>query len=722
MNNDYQYIITCPQLQEDLVAIEVNNCGFTNIKPVRACVYATGNLANAYSMCLHSRVANRVLLVIAKFKVKNVDDLYQNLRNFNWDEHFTTDNSLAINFTGNLVGVNNSHFGSLKAKDAIVDYMRAKYSKRPNIDLHHPDIRLHIHIQHQSMTLSLDLAGESLHKRNYLLQQSAASIKENLAAALLLRSNWDKLADKNYALVDPMCGGATFLIEGALIALKIAPNFRRKKWGFSSWLGHIPKIWQDIYQQAQIDAQNNLAKNDYWIRGFEADPRLIAPARANVERAGLTKLIKIYQGQLADFDPNPNHEQLGLIICNPPYGVRLGSAQNLKFLYQELGNKLRKSCPNWQASILCFDPYLIDNLGKLIKKHNFYNGALACKLIQLDLSKILANSNNLPIAKTEINMNFAQLDEGGQMFANRLHKNLAKLKSWLKSNNTSCYRLYDADMPEYNVAIDIYGNCVHIQEYAAPANIDLVKAGQRLEQIKIAVAQTLHVEHKQITLKIRMRQKDSNQYQKLANNANFQIVNEGKVKLLVNLTDYLDTGLFLDHRPLRLRIAREAKNTKFLNLFCYTGVATLHAISGGAKNTTSVDLSNTYLNWARNNLALNGYAENLHKLIRDDCMGWLASNQDEYDLIFIDPPTFANSKKRNLCFDIQQDHTKLLDLAMAHLTKNGTVYFSTNFQKFKLNQVLSYRYQINEISNECLDMDFKRNPKIHRVWQLKLKH
>jgi len=723
MNVQQKLIITCPQWQEDLVAIEAKNCEFTNIKQARASVYAHGNLASAYKMCLHSRVANRVLLVLAEFKVINIDDLYQKLVAFNWDEHFAVDNTFAINFVGNLAGVNNSHYAALKVKDAIVDYMRAKHGKRPSIDIKNPDIKLHVHIQHQSATLALDLAGDSLHKRGYLLQQSSASIKENVAAALLLRAKWDELSQQKYALVDPMCGGATFLIEGAFIALQIAPNLRRKKWGFSKWLGHIPKLWQDIYFAAQTKADTNLAKADLWMRGFEADPRLINPAKANIERAGLAKLVKVYQGQLANFAPKPNNGQQGLVICNPPYGVRLGNTQNLKFLYQELGNKLRINCPNWQAFILCSDADLAQHLGKSSKKYNFYNGALKCELIQLDLDDASSSTQHITPSSDNSYKDVAmqELNSGGQMFANRLGKNLARLKGWLKANNISCYRLYDADMPEYNVAIDVYGDYIHIQEYAAPSNIDADKAGQRLAQIKIATAKMLHVKQEQIILKLRMRQKDDNQYQKQANTNNFFAVTEGKIKLLVNLNDYLDTGLFLDHRLMRLRLAREAKNARFLNLFCYTASATMHAISGGVRFSTSVDLSNTYLNWARNNLALNGYADNLHKFVRADCMQWLACNQDEFDLIFIDPPTFANSKKRNLCFDIQADHTQLLDLAMAHLAQNGVLYFSANFQKFKLNKELSYRYQVDEISSECLDVDFKRNPKIHRVWRLRLK-
>jgi len=714
MQNLHNIIIPCPKLQEDLVALEAQNLGLSNIKAARSVVYASGDLGGAYKMCLYARVASRVLWQLLDFKAQNVDDLYEGIYAFAWSDHIPLDASICIEFNGNLNGINNSHFAALKVKDAIVDKMRATTGSRPNIDLKNPDLKFHIYANHGKVTLALDLAGQGLHRRGYRTNQGAASLKENLAAALLLRSNWADLAAQNYALVDPMCASGTLLIEGAYIAANIAPNWQRKNWGFNKWLGHIPALWQQIYANAQKEAQVNISKASHWIRGFESDPRLILPARTNIERAGLSNLIKVYQGELASFEPKPDAQQLGLIICNPPYGVRLGQVQNLAFLYQELGQKLRQNCPNWQAAILSGEQSLTANLGKVERKNKFYNGAIACDLVHLDLINRpnQAQSNNLPANQNE------PLSSGAQMVANRLRKNLAKLKTWLKRENISCFRLYDADMPEYAFALDIYGDFAHVQEYAPPSSIDPNKAQIRFNEALTAIAHVLQLPKANIFSKTRMRQKDAGQYQKQDASGNLIQVKEGKVKLLVNLRDYLDTGLFLDHRPLRLRIAQEAKNARFLNLFCYTGAATLHALGGGARCTTSVDLSNTYLNWLRSNLALNGYSDT-QNVIKADCMQWLAEDSGEYDLIYVDPPTFANSKKKHLQFDVQRDHVHLLDLAMLRLAKNGVLYFSTNFQKFKLDPSLLERYSGQEISQDCLDLDFKRNPKIHLVWQKK---
>jgi 23S rRNA (guanine2445-N2)-methyltransferase / 23S rRNA (guanine2069-N7)-methyltransferase len=303
------------------------------------------------------------------------------------------------------------------------------------------------------------------------------------------------------------------------------------------------------------------------------------------------------------------------------------------------------------------------------------------------------------------------------MFANRLQKNLKQLGKWARKEGIQCYRLYDADMPEYALAVDLYGDWVHVQEYAPPRSIDPEKAQARLLDALAAIPQALQIDPSRVVVKRRERQTGTRQYERQGAEGRFMEVNEGGVKLLVNLTDYLDTGLFLDHRPMRLRIQREAAGKRFLNLFCYTATATVHAAKGGARSTTSVDLSKTYLDWARRNLSLNGFSDK-QRLQQGDVMAWLEEDRGEYDLIFIDPPTFSNSKRMEGVFDVQRDHVHLLDLAMARLAPGGVLYFSNNFRKFQLDEALGARYQVSEISAETIDPDFARNGKIHRAWRL----
>lgn len=715
--------LSCPKSLEELLLAEAQELGLQNARQRPALVSGQGTLETAYRLCLWSRLANRVLLVLTRFPVRSADELYAGIQTIDWRDHLDSKGTLAIDFSGTSKAIDNTHFGALKVKDAIVDALRDRMGNRPSVEKRNPDIRVNVHLRRDEATVSLDLSGTSLHQRGYRLQQGAAPLKENLAAAILLRANWPELAKQGYALSDPMCGMGTFLIEGAMMAADVAPGLKREYWGFNGWQSHVPSIWSRLLEEAQQRAEKGLQQEPLWIRGYEADPRLIQPARNNIARAGLADWVKVYQGELATFAPSPDKGQPGLLICNPPYGERLGDEASLLYLYQHLGERMRSQCLGWQAGVFTGAPQLGRRMGiRSHKQYAFFNGAIPCRLLMFDVQEqsfVTAREpqqdNNAPAQQAEAP---ALLSAGGQMFANRLQKNRRQLNRWLRQNDIHCYRLYDADMPEYAVAVDVYGEHVHVQEYAAPKSVDADKAQARLLDALAAIPQALDIPRENVQVKRRERQTGLRQYERQAEQGEFLEVREGQVKLLVNLTDYLDTGLFLDHRPMRLRIASEARGKRFLNLFCYTGVATVHAAAGGARTTTSVDLSKTYLDWARRNLALNGFSEK-NQLVQADVMQWLAKEQGEYDLIFIDPPTFSNSKRMQDVFDVQRDQRTLINEAMRLLAKDGTLYFSNNFRKFELEPELAELYDIEEISAQTIDQDFARNPKIHRAWRIR---
>jgi len=722
MSDRYEIVLTCPKGLEGLLLEEAKTLGLEDVREQTAAVRGHAEIEVAYRLCLWSRLANRVLLVLSRFAMNNADELYDGVQAVDWRDHLEPSGSLAVEFSGNGSGIDNTHFGALKVKDAIVDRLRTAGGERPSIDKLNPDLRVHLRLDRGEAVLSLDLSGHSLHQRGYRLQQGAAPLKENLAAAVLIRAGWPRIAAEGGALADPMCGVGTFLVEAALMAADIAPNLKREHWGFSNWLGHVPAIWKKLHAEAEQRATAGLAKPPLWIRGYEADPRLIQPGRNNVERAGLSGWVKIYQGELGSFEPRPDQNQKGLVISNPPYGERLGDEASLLYLYQNLGERLRQACLGWEAAVFTGAPELGKRMGmRSHKQYAFWNGALPCKLllIKVQTEQFVTGERRAREDDDEPANDApqqARLSEGGQMFANRLQKNLKQLGKWARRDGIECYRLYDADMPEYAVAVDLYRDWVHVQEYAAPRSIDPDKAQARLLDALVAIPQALGVAQSRVVIKRRERQAGTKQYQRQAAQGQFMEVSEGGVKLLVNLTDYLDTGLFLDHRPLRLRLQREAAGKRFLNLFCYTATATAHAAKGGARSTTSVDLSKTYLDWARRNLSLNGFSDK-HRLEQGDVMAWLGEDRGEYDLIFIDPPTFSNSKRMEGVFDVQRDHVELLDLAMARLARGGVLYFSNNFRKFQLDESLVARYQVEEISAQTLDPDFARNPKIHRAWR-----
>jgi len=744
MSDRYELFLTCPKGLEGLLLDEASSLGLEEGREHTSAIRGMADMETAYRLCLWSRLANRVLMVLRRFPVQDAQSLYEGVLEVDWFEHLESSGSLAVEFSGQGSGIDNTHFGALKVKDAIVDKLRLKDGTRPSVDKVNPDLRVHLRLDRGEAILSLDLSGHSLHQRGYRLQQGAAPLKENLAAAVLIRAGWPRIAAEGGALADPMCGVGTFLVEAAMIAADIAPNLTREQWGFSQWLGHVPALWKKVHAEAEQRAAAGMAKPPLWIRGYEADPRLIQPARNNIERAGMGDWVKVYQGEVATFEPRPDQNQKGLVICNPPYGERLGDEASLLYLYQNLGERLRQACMGWEAAVFTGAPDLGKRMGiRSHKQYAFWNGALPCKLllikvqpeqfvtgerrtpeqrerereqVEADKTAPQLNKNGNPIKPAPV-VEQARLSEGGQMFANRLQKNLKQLGKWARKEGVECYRLYDADMPEYSMAVDLYGDWVHVQEYAAPKSIDPEKAKARMFDAIAAIPQALGVDQNKVVIKRRERQSGTKQYQRQATQGQFMEVSEGGVKLLVNLTDYLDTGLFLDHRPLRLRIQKEAAGKRFLNLFCYTATATVHAAKGGARSTTSVDLSKTYLDWARRNLSLNGFSDK-NRLEQGDVMAWLAEDRGEYELIFIDPPTFSNSKRMEGIFDVQRDHVQLLDLAMARLAKGGVLYFSNNFRKFELDESLAARYQVEEISAQTLDPDFARNPKIHRAWRL----
>jgi len=229
----------------------------------------------------------------------------------------------------------------------------------------------------------------------------------------------------------------------------------------------------------------------------------------------------------------------------------------------------------------------------------------------------------------------------------------------------------------------------------------------------------LPVDPEAIFLKVRQRQKGSGQYTRLDTSGHEFAVVEGGARLLVNLQDYLDTGLFLDHRPARRMLFEQAAGKRLLNLFCYTGAATVQAALGGAERSVSVDLSKTYLDWARRNFELNGLSLRQHQLVQADCLDWLQKDDGEYDLIFLDPPTFSNSKRMAATFDIQRDHVPLLQAAARRLAPGGEILFSTNRRRFRIDRAALSGLQIDDITAQTLDEDFVRNPQIHTCFLIR---
>jgi 23S rRNA (guanine2445-N2)-methyltransferase / 23S rRNA (guanine2069-N7)-methyltransferase len=484
---------------------------------------------------------------------------------------------------------------------------------------------------------------------------------------------------------------------------------------------------------------------DSLIRGSDIDQRALALAAANAQRAGVAALIRLEQQAVASVRPL-THEP-GLICTNPPYGERLGDAAQALTVYAELGATLREHFAGWDAAILSADADSTRALRlRSYRVHELWNGAIAVRLLRIDLDAPGAADDD---ARRRQQQAEAAASPGALMFTNRLVKNAKRLAKLAQRAQASCYRLYDADMPEYSFAIDRYVVAttstvhLHVQEYAAPDSIDADAVRRRRREALSSLSGALQVAPENIHLRLRQRQSGSDQYQRQsaapvsrtpASVAAFPqatsrtlTVEEGGLKFLVNLDDYLDTGLFLDHRLTRARLRERARGARFLNLFCYTASATVYAASGGACSTLSIDLSNSYLDWAAQNFALNGLDAAQHRLERADCREWLRAAAAQkgpgavpFDLIFLDPPTFSNSKRMQGVLDVQRDHPELIDLCMQLLAPGGLLLFSTNAQRFRLDPAIEQRWQVKDISAQTLPFDFERNPRIHRCYEISL--
>jgi len=698
---------------EELLKSELTELGAQDAKVAQGGVHYWADDETLYRTLLWSRLSSRILLPIVQAKVFSDLDLYSAVVGVNWLDYFDEKVHFFVDFNGTNQEIRHTQFGAMRVKDGIVDYFERHGLARPNVDKEQPDIRIHAYLNRDDVVLSLDLSGDALHMRGYREDTGKAPLRETLAAAIVLRSGWQK----GTPLVDPMCGSGTLLIEAAQMEAQIAPQLYRLHWGFNFWQGHNQVAWEKVKEEALALAEaEKQRENPPHFYGFDLDHRVLQKAKQNAKNAGVAHLMQWQQGDVAAIK-NPSPNVAGTGICNPPYGERLGTTPALIALYSVFGQRLKQQFAGWNASIFSGEPSLLDCLR--LRSHRQFkakNGPLDCVQKNYQIAERAEQSaveNTVEFDRTSPVSSEVAVD-----FANRLQKNIKKIEKWAKQQGLDAYRLYDADLPEYNLAVDRYADHIVMQEYAAPKNIDENKARQRLLDAVNATLNVTGIETNKLILKVRQKQKGTNQYEKLANKGEYFYVNEYGTKLWVNLTDYLDTGLFLDHRLTRKMLGEMAQGKDFLNLFAYTGSATVHAALGKAKSTTTVDMSNTYLNWAEQNLLLNDIEGKQHKLIQADCLQWLEKCDRQFDLIFVDPPTFSNSKRMEDSWDVQRDHIKLMTNLKRILRPNGTIMFSNNKRGFKMDFAKLEELGLSavEISHKTLPLDFERNKQIHNCW------
>ena len=721
-----QFFASCPLGVADLTAAELRAAGATQTSEFKLGVQFEGSLEAAYRACLWSRTASRILMPLATFPVTSAEALYEGVKQIDWASHIGPRATLAVELAGSATGVTHTHFGALKTKDAIVDRLREHSGERPSIDLERPSVRVDVRLDRERATVSLDLSGESLHRRAYRARGVAAPLKENLAAAILLRSGWPAIAASGGALLDPLCGSGTLVIEAALMAFDVAPGSLRSYFGFIGWAGHDRALWARLLDEAR-ERRAAKAALQLQLRGFDRDAHAVRAALENIERAHLRGSVHVERRELDQLtnDLGPT----GLVVTNPPYGERIGDQEQLQGLYATLGAKLREHFEGWKAAVFTGNPPLAKALGINARRtHTLFNGKIECRLLRFDVEPSQYRGERTPEQAAEQDAEI-RARPGAQMFANRLRKNLKAAQDWARKETVDCYRIYDADMPEYSFAIDAYGDggeerWAVVQEYAPPRTVDINAARMRRREVLASVPEVLGLPRERIFLRERRQQKGVAQYEKVAAEREYHVVRENGYKFQVNFQDYLDTGLFLDHRITRRLVGELARGKRFLNLFAYTGTATVYAAGAGASGSTTVDMSRTYTEWAKRNLTLNGFADARHGFVQADVLTWLAeqaSTARRYDVMFIDPPTHSRSKRLEDDFDVQRDHQRLLSLAAKVLAPQGIIVFSNNYTRFKLDAEIADRFEVEDWSERTLPWDFRRNPRIHRCYKLTAK-
>ncbi len=807
--SDLSLFATVPRGLESLLAGELRGLGAAHVKQVRAGVSFAGSLETAYRACLWSRLAGRVLLPLTSGKAADGDELDKTAQAVDWPRHLGVDDTLAVDFTGVNDRIRDTRFGAVRIKDAIVDQFRAASGgRRPSVDARAPDVRVNAHLASTRVAISIDLSGQSLHRRGYRADkvQVEAPLKENLAAGLLLYAAWPSEAAAGASLLDPLCGSGTLPIEAALIAADVAPGLLRAEaelkpgaapaFGFLHWRGHDAALWDALLLEARERRAAGIkrlasARPGVVIRGSDRDQRAVKIARDFVKRAGLHGLVTIEHAQL---DTATAPTARGLLATNAPYGERLDAADEAA--YQQLGERLREAFPGWNAVVLGGDQRQLKAIGLAPKREtDLRNGPLECVLAYYEAGAAPTGSAAPRTARAEARSSSRRtpppdstgveveasavgtpaavvgmppasraepepqaaagfhrsLGGGAEYLANRLRKNQRRLARRLQREGITCYRLYDADLPEYNLVVDVYGEWAHVQEYAAPPEIDPGKAKRRLAEAVEVICAVLKTPPQRVVLKERRRQRGPAQYGRRGDAGGHLEVSEDDLTYLVDLNTYLDTGFFIDQRLTRRLVRRLAGGRRFLNLFSYTGAMTVNALAGGSPASTTVDLSAAYLDWAERNLAVNGLTAatevwppasgkpdassataagvgvvgpgartSQHTLVQADCLRWVAEAGGAYDLVWLDPPTFSNSKKMGRAtFDVQRDHADLIRMtARRLLAPDGILLFATNLRNFRLDRTELGGLAVKDLSRATLAFDCERGANRHHVFQI----
>jgi len=723
MIETYELIATCAFGLEAVVARELKQLGYEAKPGETGRVHFLGGPEAIVRANLWLRCADRVLIRLGCFEATDFGQLFEGTRDLPWERWIDPQGSFPVR--GRSV---KSQLSSVPACQRIVKKAVAERLASAHRAEQLPETGetygVEVALLKDRATLTLDTTGPSLHKRGYRRLTGSAQLKETLAAALLLLSFWEP----ERPLLDPFCGTGTIPIEAALLGRNIAPGLQRT-FASEAWAVFDPAHWQRARDAAREQIKRDLPGR---IIGQDVDGEALKLARHHAEAAGVPADIHFQQRDFFEVSSPRKH---GCTVTNPPYGHRLGASGDTTRIHEAIPLVLRK-LPTWSHFILTAYPRFEELIGQQAdRRRKLYNGRIECTYYQFHGPKPpkLQGARNTKASDSASNEHGEQpapsqqvfggvtekMREQAELFRRRLAKRARHFRRWPTRRGITCYRVYDRDIPEIPLAVDRYEDALHIAEYERPHERTPGEHADWLDLMVRIAGETLGVAGDDVFLKKRSRQRGAEQYHKQGRSGREMQVQEGGLTFVVNLSDYLDTGLFLDHRVTRGMVREAAAGTRFLNLFGYTGSFTVYAAAGGAKETVTVDTSRTYLDWAERNLQINHLAGAEHQFVLADAREFLESlpARPLFDLAVVDPPTYSNSKDRPEDWDVQRDHAALLNELARRMPPAGVVFFSTNYRRFKLDEAALPPLAVHEISRQTVPEDF-RNRRIHRCWRL----
>ena len=720
-----EFTATCPARFEDLLAAELRQLGAEGVRPLRGQVSFSGTLGTGLAVCLRSHLASRVVAVLARVDAADSDTLYASLSALAWEDELEAGKTFMVDAHGTNAQLKNTQFIAERAKDAIVDRIFARTGARPSVDRARPDVVVSLRLRENRASVGIVLSGfRPLFERGWG-RVRFSGIRSDYAAALLRMLGWDGASP-----LAILTRGEALACEAALIAGRVAPGLLGRSFGCEAWKRFDAALADGLIAAARAERSGACPR----ILVLGDDGRGVAAMRRRLRELGL-------EAEPVQADASSMGEAPSLVV-DTSWLFEDSLAQSIAVT--DLSEQALLAMPEGGRAVLFSRGGMVRELGaQPSEERSVLLGRDEALMELVDTGAVQARSRICCKAPDGTVREMAVSVAASDQFAARLAKVARERAKWAAREDISCYRIYDADLPDYAVALERYGSLgderndwLAISEYAPPASVDPALARRRLLDVVALAPAILGIDPAHVSLRTRSRARGGSQYAEegAEERHEVRIVDEGGLQFEVDFGRRLDCGIFLDHRDTRAELREMMKQApapkRFLNLFAYTGTATCYAADGGALETTTVDLSRPSLDWARRNMERNGFTGPEHRFVQADVLSWVdeqrhARGAGRYELIFCDVPTFSNSARmRKKAFDVQRDHAELLIGVSRLLADEGVCVFSCNLRSFKpdVGKLARAGVEMEDITVRTIPHDFERNPRIHRCYLVRRSH